>query len=94
MRIAHVRISPASKTEATIEIEHDEAKRLKILAERGLDLRDDPPEVFAAKHIEAEDNRKDYGELRYQVWGFLRGRRVSLDSAWRCAPDHHNEICP
>lgn len=61
-----------------MKIEFDEAKRLKILSERGLDLRDDPPEVFSGKHIEAEDNRKDYGEQRYRVWGFLRGRRVSL----------------
>ena len=59
-------------------IEYNEAKRLTILAERGLDLRDDPPEVFAGKHIEAEDIRKDYGEPRYPVWGFLRDRRVSL----------------
>ncbi|MFO6448540.1 BrnT family toxin [Erythrobacter sp. NE805] len=60
------------------QIEYDEAKRLKILAERGLDLRDDPQEVFAGKHIESEDTRQDYGEARYRVWGFLRGRRVSL----------------
>ena len=60
------------------KIEYDEAKRLKILAERGLDLRDDPPEVFASEHVEVEDDRQDYGERRYRVWGFLRGRRVSL----------------
>jgi hypothetical protein len=60
------------------KIEFDEAKRLKIPAERGLDLRDDPLEVFAADHVELEDDRKDYGEPRYRVWGFLRGRRVSL----------------
>jgi hypothetical protein len=61
-----------------MEIEYDEAKRLKIMAERGLDLRDDPPLVFAQQHIEQEDARKDYGEKRYRVWGYLRGRRVSL----------------
>lgn len=59
-------------------IEYDEAKRIRILVERGLDLRDDPQEVFAERHIEVEDTRKDYGEPRYRVWGFLRGRRVSL----------------
>lgn len=61
-----------------MEIEFDESKRLKLLQERGLDLRDDPPLVFAGRHIELEDTRKDYGERRYRVWGYLRGRRVSL----------------
>lgn len=61
-----------------IRIEFDEAKRLKILKERGLELRDDPLHVFADRHVEFEDTRKDYGERRYRVWGFLRGRRVSL----------------
>lgn len=61
-----------------VAIEYDEAKRLKILAERDLDLRDDPPQVFAHDHIEVEDDRRDYGEPRYRVWGFLRGRRVNL----------------
>jgi uncharacterized DUF497 family protein len=61
-----------------MKIEFDEAKRLKILTERGLDLRNDPLEVFAAEHVEVEDDRKDYGEPRFRVWGFLRGRRVTL----------------
>jgi len=33
---------------------------------------------FANEHYQIEDDRKDYGERRYRVWGFLNGRRVSL----------------
>lgn len=60
-----------------IEIEYDEAKRLKILAERGLDIAESA-EVFRSDHVQIEDDRKDYGELRFRVWGFLRGLRISL----------------
>jgi uncharacterized DUF497 family protein len=60
-----------------IEIEYDEAKRLKILEERGLDLAD-AIFVLEGDYVEYEDDRKDYGELRFRVWGFLHGRRVSL----------------
>ncbi len=60
-----------------ISIEYDEAKRLKILEERGLDFQD-APTVFAGVHAQIEDARKDYGEVRYRVWGFLEDRRVCL----------------
>lgn len=60
-----------------MEIEFDEAKRQKILTERGLDMADSAA-VFAEQHFQIEDLRKDYGETRYRVWGFLQGRRVSL----------------
>lgn len=60
-----------------VQIEFDETKRRKILSERGLDLAD-ASLVFADDHYEIVDDRKDYGEIRYRVWGFLRGRRVSL----------------
>ncbi|MEP7221747.1 MAG: BrnT family toxin [Novosphingobium sp.] len=60
-----------------MKIEFDEDKRLKILAERGIDLAE-ADLVFAEEHFEIEDNRRDYGEDRYRVWGFLHGRRVSL----------------
>jgi uncharacterized DUF497 family protein len=60
-----------------VEIEFDEEKRRKILEERGLDLAD-AKLVFAEEHFQIEDNRKDYGEQRFRVWGFLQGQRVSL----------------
>ncbi len=72
-----------------IKIEYDEAKRLKILKERGLDLREST-EVFAGVYAEIEDARKDYGEARYRVWGFLRGRRVML--VWTPRGDAHRII--
>lgn len=60
-----------------MEIEWDEAKRLNILEERGLDLAD-AGLVFAEEHFQVVDDRRDYGEPRFRVWGHLRGRRVSL----------------
>ena len=60
-----------------IEIEYDEAKRLKILAERGLDLAD-ALLVFQGNYVQLQDDRKDYGETRFRVWGYLHGRRVNL----------------
>lgn len=63
--------------ELTVEIEYDEAKRLKILKERGIDLAD-AGSVFANDFYQIEDDRRDYGEKRYRVWGFLHGRRISL----------------
>lgn len=59
------------------EIEFDEAKRRKILAERGIDMADSG-KVFVGHYVEIEDDRKDYGETRFRVWGHLDGRRVSL----------------
>ena len=60
-----------------VEIEYDEAKRLKILAERGIDLAE-AWRVFEGQYVQLEDDRKDYGEVRYRVWGYLNGRRVNL----------------
>ena len=60
-----------------MDIEYDETKRLKILAERGIDLAD-AALVLTAEHYQIVDDRRDYGETRYRVWGFLNGRRVSL----------------
>jgi uncharacterized protein len=60
-----------------VKITFDEAKRLKILEERGLDIAESGL-VFQDEYVEIEDDRKDYGERRYRVWGFLNGQRVSL----------------
>jgi uncharacterized protein len=60
-----------------MRITFDEAKRLKILKERGLDIAESGL-VFEDEYVEIEDDRKDYGERRYRVWGFMHGERVSL----------------
>lgn len=35
-------------------------------------------EVFDGPHTEVADDRTDYGEQRFRVWGFLGEKRVSL----------------
>jgi uncharacterized DUF497 family protein len=60
-----------------VGIEYDEIKRLKILEERGIDLAD-ATSVLQGDYVEQADDREDYGELRFRVWGFLHGKRISL----------------
>ena len=60
-----------------MKIEFDEEKRRKILAERGIDMAESGL-VFEQTHVQVDDDREDYGEMRYRVWGFLHNRRVSL----------------
>ncbi len=60
-----------------MQIEFDQNKREKTLQERGLDFaRAD--EVFAGVTVTVNDNRKDYGELRYITVGMLNGRAVVM----------------
>ena len=54
-------------------------KRDKTLAERGLDFRR-AKEVFDGAHLTREDDRIDYGELRYITVGWRDSRLVVL--AW------------
>lgn len=58
-------------------IEYDPAKREETLRVRGLDF-EDAPKVFAETHLEMEDDRADYGETRWIVFGKLDGSIVSL----------------
>ena len=60
-----------------IEIEFDEAKRAQTLLERGLDFLD-AAKVFNGSHMQMVDDREDYGEIRYNVFGTLENRRVAL----------------
>ena len=62
-----------------MRITYDPAKRETTLRERGLDF-DDAAEVFAGREITRLDTREDYGEDRYQTFGYLRGRMVVI--AW------------
>ena len=60
------------RSDEFMEITFNEAKRLKILRERGLDIAESGL-LFEDEYVEIEDDRKDYGERRFRVWGFLHG---------------------
>ena len=53
----------------------DPAKRQRMLAERGLDMRR-AKEVFAGIHFTRADDRFDYGEPRFVTVGMLDSRLV------------------
>ncbi len=54
-----------------------EEKRALTLANRGLDFAD-AEQVFSGPLIEVEDDRRDYGEVRYQTIGRLNGEIVMV----------------
>ena len=60
-----------------MEIEFDQAKRDKTLAERDLDFAQ-AAEIFAGHHFTAEDTRDAYSEPRYVTVGLLEGRMVVM----------------
>ena len=60
-----------------MRISYDPAKRTATLAERGLDF-EDAADVFSDTTIDALDDRKNYGEARWQSFGRLRGRLVTI----------------
>ena len=60
-----------------MEISYDPEKRAKVLAERGLDFND-AGEVFAGRTIDYEDDRRDYGEIRFITFGLLSDRMLTL----------------
>jgi len=62
-----------------MRITYNRVKREKTLAERGLDFRR-AKELFDGAHFTREDDRIDYGELRYITVGWLDARLVVL--AW------------
>ena len=49
----------------------------RTLEERGLDF-EDAPELFAGVVVQIEDDRRDYGEPRYQTIGRLKGQVVMV----------------
>ena len=57
-----------------MRITYDPAKRDKTLAERGLDF-EDAERVFDGATLTLLDDRRDYGEPRFQTYGLL-GRHV------------------
>lgn len=60
-----------------MDITYDPEKRALILATRGLDF-DDAVHVFAGRTVDVEDDRKDYGESRWQTFGLLNDRPVMV----------------
>jgi uncharacterized DUF497 family protein len=55
----------------------DEAKRHKVLTERGLDFAD-AELIFGGRTMTLPDERRDYGEKRFITAGWLRDRFVVL----------------
>lgn len=53
-----------------MRITYHEGKRALTLAERGLDFAD-APKVFETVEYTMSDERRDYGEARYQTVGYL-----------------------
>jgi len=60
-----------------MKITFDPAKRETTLQERGLDFLD-AAVVLSGKIFTVEDDRREYGETRYQSVGFLAGRMVMV----------------
>ena len=58
-----------------MKISFDPAKRDATLSARGLDMAE-AAQVFAGPQIEIEDEREDYGERRFIVFGLMNGRMV------------------
>jgi uncharacterized DUF497 family protein len=56
-----------------VRFEWDETKRAANLAKHGIDFVD-ALEMFAAPMLVRSDERKDYGEPRWQGLGFVQGR--------------------
>jgi len=70
-----------------MRISFDPAKRLRTLADRGLDF-EDAAIVFDGTTIEVEDTRKNYGERRMICYGMLFGRLVVVGYTLRGATRH------
>lgn len=60
-----------------MKVTFDKAKRDATLAGRGIDFAD-ASKVFAGPTLTLLDDRKDYGEERYQTYGLLESRLVMI----------------
>lgn len=60
-----------------MEFEWDETKRLINLRKHGIDFID-VPIVFDGDILTVEDERFNYGELRFVTFGLLQGRVVAI----------------
>ncbi len=57
------------------------------LENRGIDFND-AGQVFAGETLTQIDDRQDYGETRFQTYGFLDGRMVMMVWTWRGEARH------
>ncbi|HEY4113316.1 MAG TPA: BrnT family toxin [Rhizomicrobium sp.] len=70
-----------------MKISFDPAKREKTLKERNLDfLR--ATEIFDGLTFTQRDDRRDYGEFRYQTYGVLDGKMVMVVWTYRFEARH------
>jgi uncharacterized DUF497 family protein len=60
-----------------VKLTYDPQKRAGTLAYRGLDF-EDAPQVFGDDFYEVVDDRRDYGEVRWQTVGWLDGVMVMV----------------
>ena len=72
-----------------MRIEFDGTKRAATLKVRGLDMAR-AEEVFSDATLTVEDDRQDYGEVRYVTIGFLDEAMVVL--VWTRRDDAHRII--
>ena len=72
-----------------MRIEFDGTKRAETIKARGLDMAR-AEEVFADATLTVEDDRQDYGELRYITIGYLDEAMVVL--VWTRRDDAHRII--
>ena len=70
-----------------MRITFDPAKRVRTLAERGLDF-EDAELVFSGTTIEIDDTRRNYGERRIICYGLLAGRIVVVGYTPRGSARH------
>jgi uncharacterized protein len=70
-----------------VAITYDPAKRDLTLADRGIDFAD-AEQVFAGLTLTLPDDRRDYGEPRWQTYGLLGGRLVMVVWTERGADRH------
>ena len=63
-------------------LEWDEDKRRATLSSRGLDFAN-VEQVFDGFYVTVVDNRRDYGETRYQTVGMCGVETVFLIWTWR-----------
>jgi hypothetical protein len=68
-------------------VTYDPAKRERTLRDRGLDF-EQAEQVFAGLTLDIPDLRRDYGELRVNSVGHLKGRMVIVCWTPRCNTRH------
>jgi uncharacterized protein len=70
-----------------VKITYDPAKRERTLAQRRVDFKD-AAEVFDGPTLTLLDDRRDYGEPRFQTYGLLDRRLVMVVWTPRGADRH------